>query len=259
MRISVCAIVVAAFALTVPCAVEIATAAETIHVSYNWGGLGPRRSESYDIVRDGERYKVSAAQTTAAFGTLDPSDKVERATYELPASAIEALVAALRAPPMTKAEALAALTTPAWLSDNSAAAYQTITATPCAESARALFLSRFQDPRIARAALDQYFTGMWTDDYPWASVEADLPQIGKVERTTGSQKAFMLPWRNGEREDWNPALGRAIGALLPDNSAGKDRLLGSDLLSRLADYVLTGARDAWEDLEQRCISRRRRS
>jgi hypothetical protein len=236
-------------------AAEVARASEAIRISYTWIGLGPGRTESYEIVRDGDHYKAEAVTTTSAFGSSGDRDRLERSSYNVSAASVEALIEALREPPMTKGDALAALTKPAWLRDHAAQAYASITTKPCADSARQLFYDRFQNTTIVRAALDKYFTGMWTDDYPSASIEVDLPQTGKVVRGTSSQKAFMLPWRSGEREDWNPALGPAVAALLPQSSAGKGRLLGSNLVSRLADYVLMDARDEWGDLEERCVFR----
>jgi len=247
-------------ALALLLAVEIyaadpAPSIENVHITYNWRGLGQPRDEVYAVVRDGKEFKASVVVTNGSFGPSGSSATTERSTYTIPVAAIEALIEALRAPSMTKAEGVAALTEPSWLRVNAAAAYQSIVEHPCSDKARELFVARFEDSAAVRKVLDNYFIGMWTDDYPHAEIEGRLKEIGAFKRTTGSQKAFMVPWRSGVHDDWNPALGRSVAALLPETSDGKERLAGKQLLSELAYDVRRGIKDQWENMELRCTYR----
>jgi hypothetical protein len=85
---------------------------------------------------------------------------------------------------------------------------------------------------IPERALRAHYECVWTDDYPTHLLCISLRGGRQITVRTESAQAFMLPLiiadsaNSRERPTFDPALSRAISALLPDGYLEKERLSG---------------------------------
>lgn len=110
------------------------------------------------------------------------------------------------------------------------------------------FLDRLADPRERPAIVQATFDSAHSDDYPAVSVELTLRSGDRITIASDAQQPFMLPWRitrHGQTTTtYDPDLGRAIAALLPEKFINRDRLTGG---SRFADELVLAAMSVWHD------------
>lgn len=238
-----------------PGAAAPADAVASVQIEYEHMGLLGRSKEAFTITRDGAGFVRHGATTgTEAPDFQETQKKIEPA--QINAALIQALYDAAVAPRVSRSQFFDELTKPEWLRANAAAAYKTVARSTCSDEARRLFITAFESPASARKALARHFEGFHTDDYPSAKLVLTTQRGKTVELSSPSQHAFMLPWFRGKTEHWNAAISRALGDVLPQDSALRERLAADDyLLRELSDEVLSPIRDRWEDLELRCEHR----
>jgi hypothetical protein len=96
----------------------------------------------------------------------------------------------------------------------------------------------------------------WTDDYPSAAIEIALASGARISLSSTVQSAFMLPWRieNGSSsfETFNPDVSRALAAVLPAGFLNRDRIAGEGFDKQVDEeamfFALSGRFSAEEDL-----------
>ena len=204
---------------------------DSIRIESRWGGLGTPSDKTYKIVRRGDQYF--------------------RGDIAVSQQAVERLMSAMNAAPVARPTALRALMTPQWLA---ATAHATAAGVPqCSAEAKRVFEKRLSDPEFALRVMDEYFSERWTDDYPFVNVQVTLQTGRTMQAESHAQPALMLPWIVDEQETWNPALPRAIAALLP--AGAEERISGESLASRVAQDAAREMENELEPLEERCLHR----
>ena len=108
-------------------------------------------------------------------------------------------------------------------------------------------VERFLDPNNLANLVDVLGGGGWTDDSPSVRVEITLRGGDKIVATSTRQPPLMLPWhveyQGRAWQTFNPAISRAVAAVLPPGFVERDRLSGEDLEAYLADAgIHRGAR-----------------
>jgi hypothetical protein len=111
--------------------------------------------------------------------------------------------------------------------------------------AAAVVAERICDPKnLAKLAanLDGNL-GSTTDDYPAVEVDLTLSDGEKVTLRSTAQPPLMLPWtiiRRGKTAvSFDPAISRAIAALLPPEFKNRRRLAGGGLEAFVAEFSLS--------------------
>jgi hypothetical protein len=227
---------------------------EKVEITYGHMGLGGRRSETITLTREGAAFmRQGAAKHEASPFSEERVTAIGREHVD--AERVQALVDAARAKTMRLDELIVALTPEAWLNANATAAYDLVGGQQCSTEARRLFVRSFRDPVSTRAAMRQYFEAYWTDDYPGARVVIGLRNGQRIELESGGQHVMLVPWHQREIKNWNPAIPRAIAALLPPRSWLRERAVEDRLVLELARRVHRAIEARWEDFEMRCVHR----
>jgi hypothetical protein len=169
---------------------------------------------------------------------------------------VAALVTALQWPLISKPVAASLGITPSSLIAHAASHQPRSNGDPGEPTSgqRALFEKSFTDMARIDRLLPELFENMHTDDYPSARIEVILDDNSKLIAYSGSQFAYMLPWCVGpeKKASYNPAISRAVAALLPPKTVNKDRLADADIAAELStavmseienEYDLRGAQD----------------
>jgi hypothetical protein len=177
--------------------------------------------------------------------------KARVAPAPVPREAVQALVDAISAPAMPRADFLATLTDPAWLAEHATTAFDALPARspPCPAPARALFAQRFADVENVRAALATAYHSRHTDDYPSLVVTVGFSDKTSRKLTSAVQADGMLPFsETGKADAWQPAIPAALAALMPPESPNLARLRGRPLETRVAQAVLDSIDTAtWQE------------
>jgi len=220
-------------ALTLAAAVSMPVV-DSIRIESRWGGLGTPSDKVYKVVRHGDRYFRHRA--------------------EVPAEAVDHLVAAIEAAPVERQAAIRAIATPQWLALAAKRPHENAAGIPqCSNDAKQLFARRLADPTFAGSVLDGYFSMSRTDDSPSVTVDVALHDGRTLHVESHAQPALMLPWSVGGVRTWNPELPRAIAALLP--SGAEPRVSGEFLESDLAQDVAMDMHYELDEIEERCVHR----
>ena len=173
---------VAGLSLSVP----IARAQESvrlIEIHSGWGGLGtPQnadviiRSKDGAFFRDGKR--IDAVQ-------------------------VQALVAALQAPRITKPDMENLGVTSAWLKEHVAAQHPRARTQALQTTAKQqeLFTTSFTNPDLIAKVLPELFEFSRTDDYPFAEVEVTFENGSQIRASSHSYYVYMLPWTFDGKDD----------------------------------------------------------
>ena len=150
-----------------------------IAIRSGWGGLGTPQDQTI-VIR-------------AKNGTLVYNGKrVEQ-------SKVEALIAALNAPPIPRPELSNLGATPAWLNEqigDPKGRFRLEVARATA-SQRALLSDTIKNPQQVARVVPALFSYVRTDDYPGATVEVTFDDGAKLKVETHSYYPFMLPWTVG--------------------------------------------------------------
>jgi hypothetical protein len=201
---------------------------QSVDIRSHWGGLGRPENFTFRIQRKGKR-----------FLSFDP----------VRAAQIQALVAALSAPPLTKPEMSNLGITNHWLRSkvHSQLPLEDAEAVESTGGQRQLFQKSFRDPGLIGKVLPHLFRFLHFDDYPILEVEVVFDDGSKLSAQSRSNFAFMLPWNiKGQNEaTYNAEISRAVASLLPASALNKDRLAGDELASQLADEVMTSIQRQW--------------
>src|SRR5260370_26464341 len=181
------------------------------------GGLGATRDVTVRIVGDHENFRREG-------GVVDPSF-------------VGVLVSALEAPHVAKPDSanlgITESSLRAWVSKQDPRSFAQATKTTKGQTA--LFQRYFTDPGFIASVLPTVFDSWHTDDYPIELVEINFEDGSNVSAFTTSQHVIILPWCVGDAKEttYNANLSRLVAALLPLVTVNKDRLTGSELLSKL--------------------------
>ncbi len=114
------------------------------------------------------------------------------------------------------------------------------------------FIERLGDPANLPHLVHAMVASRWSDDEPSVNVTITLHGGKNIEVSTQSQSPLMLPWHvvHGDRGEhsYDPALSRAVAALLPAGFLNRERLAGDHLAAELAHVASMQWRS---DLESR--------
>jgi hypothetical protein len=194
---------------------------QTVTIKSAWGGLSFSRPEPVELVirRQSDGFYLN-------------DERVDTGV-------VEALVTALKLPPIPKPQASNLGITEEWLKEN----------VDEAGAKRFLFTVRFDaykkffiDPAKIAELLPSLFAGFLTDDYPRVEVELLFDGGGRWSASSNSQHEFMIPWsvRAGKVAftTFNADISRKVASLLPPKSVNRQRLLGEFLKFELAGAAM---------------------
>jgi hypothetical protein len=204
---------------------------DSIRIESRWSGLGEPRQKTYTILRHGDSYSRQFSQ--------------------VPRNAVDRLLSAVTALPVDRKIAIGSLVTPEWLAAVSNEPHNGLFVPVCSPEAKLLLKQKLSDPELAVRALDQYFSGGWTDDYPRISIDISISDGGTIHLESSHQPVLMLPWKVGNEETWSPEIPRAILDLLPNGA--EPRLSDRNLTNAYVEEVVRDARDELADPEERCL------
>jgi hypothetical protein len=110
-----------------------------------------------------------------------------------------------------------------------------------------LFNSSFTNLTVIDSVVDRLFQYWRSDDYPAVEVEVTFEDSSKLGAVTTSQYIFMLPWSVSTKDNktFNADISHAVSALMPNKTANKERLSGSDLAQQLTDAVMSSIEREW--------------
>ncbi len=203
---------------------------QEIAIRTGWGGLGTPQDQTI-VIR-------------AKNGTLVSNGKrVEQ-------SKVEALIAALTAPPIPRPELSNLGATPAWLNEqigDPKGRFRLEVARATA-SQRALLSDTIKDPQEVARVVPALFSYVKTDDYPGATVEVTFHDGSKLRVETHSYYPFMLPWsvQGLNEQTYNADISRAVANLLEKKSPNKDRLGGSTFAYELVETTKRSIEREWK-------------
>src|SRR5579863_1999416 len=201
-----------------------------ITIRSHWGGLGPRADATIVITADGNEYKRDGR-------SVDPA-------------LVGALVAALRSTLIPKPAPEQLGITPSWLAAHAASLEPHSNDDPGkpTQGHLALFRQSFTDLKLITRVLPELFENMHTDDYPAARIEVAFDDDTKLVAYSNSQFPYMLPWCIGTEKmaTYNPAISRAMAALMPLKTVNKDRLADDDLVKELSVAVMGEIETAYD-------------
>jgi hypothetical protein len=201
-----------------------------ITIRSHWGGLGPRADATIVITRTQGGY--------------------EQCGQSVASPLVNALVAALRTPLIPKPDPLQLGITPSWLVAHAASQQPHSNRDPGEPTAGqlALFRRSFTDMTLIARVLPELFENMHTDDYPAARVEIVFDDESKLAAYSNSQFEYMLPWCVGtaRKASYNPAISRAVAALMPAKTVNKERLADDDLAGQLSEAVMGEIETAYD-------------
>lgn len=204
-----------------------------IQIESGWGGLGAPQHANVTILQENGRFIRDGRPVDAAL--------------------VQALVAALRAQPIAKPEMTNLGITKAWLSRNLSEAEKSIAGkfSDALPSQRQFFETSFTDPGTMAKVLPDLYKYTSFDDYPYAKVEVVFNDGSRLLAASRSYYPYMIPWAvtgNLKSNTFNRAISRAISALLPAESANKERLTGAGFDSSLAEALMSQTEDQWNML-----------
>jgi hypothetical protein len=173
----------------------------------------------------------------------------------VPVADVERLARILQTAPVSQDAGLAALLSPSWLAAHAGESYGVLTAAQgeCSPDARRLFVETFSSRDHALRALREHYKHSHTDDYPSIGIEIRFVGGKVIRASSHSQHALMLPWQSEQGATWDPAISAVVASLMPGTSRQRERLLEHGLATALATETGQAIRDAWEELEERCL------
>ena len=207
-----------------------------IKIVSSWNGLGPWARDELIITRKGTDYYTDGKRVDTAL--------------------VRNLIDALNAPTIPRIDLPNLGITPAWLNANAEKGvkeYADAYYSSSAPNLQALYLSNFKNLSFMKGVVASIYWIGWTDDYPRLEIRVTNDNGTTLFATSEAQQVFMLPWKitkNGqEAKSYNANIARAVGALLPDKFANKERLSDENLTRVLAEAVMWRIRDQWALLD----------
>ena len=205
-----------------------------IEIQSSWDGLGPSRKSMLIITGDGEKYFANGK-------------KLDR-------NKVEALITALRQPPVSQPSMEECGITSQWLMENARHGLEAYTHQEIKDLSPAqveLFQEHFTNPADIQTAFAALFHEWHTDDYPEMSVSvyASGREFGIQ---SNSQNAFMLPWSGIDslRGGYSCEISQAIATLLPKGFSNRERLvLGDGFRWDLTERAMRDIEHEWNMLD----------
>jgi hypothetical protein len=204
---------------------------QEIVIHSGWGGLGTPEDLTVTIVATPDGFQRDGKPVKPAL--------------------VQAVVAAVEAPPISKPDGANLGITKSWLQSQLASVKDRMPAKMSEATARqmALFESTFTDPEKIGSVVPSLFTFTRFDDYPRTEFRIKFTDGSQLTLTSHSYYEFMLPWTGLESkndETYNADISRAISALLPLKAVNKERLAGSDFGFDLAEAAMNSLESQWK-------------
>lgn len=221
-----------------------------LSIDEEWNGLSldaPRKAH-WEVVPEAAGYRLRG-KATATF-----DDKVVASVARtVSATQVSTLTSALRAPAVPTAD-------PAVLGVDEAAAQARLDKLAADLTRRATtddlrkrilaWRAELRTPKGYREAVTRAVGGMAVDDYPRITIKAVFADGREVGIHSASSDIWMLPWSTEAGVNtFDPALPRALGALLPDASPNRERLLQPVQPDTSGFRVRMGTLRAYTDLD----------
>src|SRR5689334_3308025 len=207
-----------------------------IKIVSSWNGLGPWARDELIITRKGTDYYTDGKKVDAQL--------------------VRNLIDALNAPTIPQIDLPNLGITQAWLDANAEKGvkeYADAYYSSSAKNLQALYLSTFKNLSFMKSLVASLYPGMWTDDYPRLEIKVTNDNGTRLFATSEAKQVLMLPWtitKNGqESKSYNANIARAVGTLLPEKFANKERLSDENLTRVLAEAVMWRIRDQWALLD----------
>lgn len=202
----------------------------TIHS--RWTGVGTRREAAVSIHRQAGEF-------------LDGDRRIEEAK-------VNALVAALRAPALSKPDLANLGISASWIEERIAdvnGPFHRETAKAGAKQ-RELLANTLRNPRKIPEIVTLLFSNSHTDDYPRVSVEVRFENGETLRASTDSQYPFLLPWKVGEdgTASYNAEVSRAAAGLLTEQIPNRARLAGTHLADEIVGAAQRSIQREWYEL-----------
>ena len=240
-----------------------------IVVDDDWGGLNPTspHRSHWVIEPRGSGYVLYGTYSQRRMeqppddARAEERDVTNLPAGPVPASSVDAVVSALRAPPQ-------AMIDPALFGsaiDHAGASIDKTVQRLIALNPPAALRQRIVDwgdsvrkgEALAQAITLGVTKDFHTDDFPSVRIEASFADGSRLASRSGSQNLFLLPWRDAsDRKTFSADLPKALGAVLPAMSTNRDRLTETPSQDELDDYLET--EPAQTTLDSRCRSWHRR-
>jgi hypothetical protein len=201
-----------------------------IKIDSGWGGLGEPQNSDVIIRRERGEFRRDGKRVDAAL--------------------VEALVAGLDAPRITKPEPENLGITPAWLKAHVTSAKRHLPGrfSDATASQKELFATAFTDPTVIAKVVTGLFAYGSLDDYPYAQVDVVFEDGSKLSANSDSNYAFLIPWelsgQNGAT--YNANISRAVAALMPAKTVNKERLAGNAFVGEVAHDVMLQIEPEWK-------------
>ncbi|WMJ69692.1 hypothetical protein [Stenotrophomonas sp. 24(2023)] len=199
-----------------------------ITVAYEWSGWG-HEAGTWIIERGHDG--VDRRQDVGT--TQDSADRV----HVLPASAVDALLAATDGPAPSRESVIAQLA--AGLDRDAVArldpTVRSFPAAACTYAVQQAWVRRVLTDEELRRRVEQIVSGLWTDDYPVMTVTVQQQGRPPITFFSHAQGPAMLPWKQvpaGETDpqtleqqpdQWRIDLSRAVDGLLPLDMGSRAR------------------------------------
>jgi len=224
-----------------------------IVIDDDWGGLNPPSPHrSHWVIEPlGSGYVIYGTYSQRRMeqppddARAEERDVTNLPAGPVPASSVDAVVSALRAPPQ-------AMIDPALFGsaiDHAGASIDKTVQRLIALNPPAALRQRIVDwgdsvrkgEALAQAITLGVTKDFHTDDFPSVRIEASFADGSRLASRSGSQNLFLLPWRDAsDRKTFSADLPKALGAVLPAMSANRDRLIETPSQDELDDYLETG-------------------
>lgn len=226
-----------------------------IIIDDDWGGYSPRSPirSHWDIKPVAGGYRISGSHAERHFqpspgrGMRNAPDVDTQAVLprEVSAKAVDALVAAMRAPLQPRVDLRDLGTNPAELQkmiDDDVAKLVAAGPTPDVRKKIDAWRANLLHAEPAADALGRGLKESYhSDDFPSMTIIAEFADGSTLTFCSSSQNYLMMPWRNGDgAETFSSAIPQALVAVLPEMSTNRARLAESAHAADVGGLLTTG-------------------
>ncbi len=207
-------------------------AVRQIQIESQWGGLGTPESTELIIHQHDGTYSLGRKR--------------------IDATAVAALLNALREDAVAKPELANLGMTHEWLSAN---ASETLASNSgsfwgALPEQKSLYRNSFTDPTVMARVVPSLFRYAKDDDYPSAKIVVTFEDGSTITASTSSYYLMMLPWEvkfdGRSAKSYNAHISRAVALLMPKNGTNRERLAGNGMESELSEEVMRYIETDWK-------------